>query len=133
MRLILIATFLLAPSVLMADNSDLLQPGEKIFRKCKACHKIGEGAKNGVGPALNNIVDMPAAQGDFDYSKALETAAKNGLIWDTASLAAFLKKPREFVSGTKMSYNGLRKDADIDAIIALLAANTTKPSGADIE
>jgi cytochrome c len=133
MKLILLAACLFAPTVLMADNSDLLKAGEKAFRKWKACHKIGEGAKNGVGPALNNIVDMPAGQGDFNYSGALKTAAENGLMWDDASLTAFLKRPRDFVAGTNMSFSGLRKDTDIDAIIALLAANTTKPSVADTE
>jgi cytochrome c len=128
MKWILCAALLLAPSVMMADDGDLLKAGEKVFRKCKACHKIGEGAKNGVGPILNEIVGMPAGQADFKYSGALKTATENGLIWDEASLTAFLKRPRDFISGTKMSFSGLRKDADIAAIIALLAANTTPAS-----
>jgi cytochrome c len=110
----------------MANDADLLKEGEKVFRKCKACHKISEGAKNGVGPALNDIVGLPAAaQSDFDYSGAMITAAENGLIWDEASLTKFLQRPKEFVKGTKMSFSGLRKDKDIIAIIALLNANTT--------
>jgi cytochrome c len=126
MRLILVAAFILTPIGAMASDDDLLKAGEKVFKKCKACHKVGEGAKHGVGPILNNILDQPAgAQSAFNYSAAMMTAAENGLVWDEASLAAFLKRPRDFVSGTKMSFSGLRKSEDVDAILALLRSHST--------
>jgi cytochrome c len=95
--------------------------GSKIFNKCKACHAVGEGAKKKVGPPLNEIVGNPAAQfPEFKYSKAMTEAAEGGLIWDTESLTVFLTKPKDLVPGTKMSFAGLRKQSDIDNIIAYL-------------
>lgn len=96
--------------------------GEKVFRKCKACHAVGEGAKNKVGPILNGIIGAAAgANGDFKYSKALIARAKDGLIWDEAALGAYLTKPKDFIDGTKMTFAGLRKEADISNVIAYLA------------
>ncbi|QFT60828.1 Cytochrome c2 precursor (plasmid) [Sulfitobacter sp. THAF37] len=98
------------------------EKGEKVFRKCRACHEVGPEAKDKSGPALNGIVGAAAgASPDFGYSKAMKEAAETGLIWDEASLAAFLTKPREFLKGTKMSFPGLRKEADAANVIAYLA------------
>ncbi len=95
--------------------------GEKVFRKCKACHEVGEDAKNKVGPILNNVLGQPAAQNpDFKYSSAMTEAAANGLVWDEESLTAYLEKPKEFMPGTKMSFAGLRKPEDIADVIAYL-------------
>lgn len=95
--------------------------GKKIFNKCKACHAVGEGAKNKVGPVLTGIVDSPAGQNpDFKYSPALIEAAEAGLVWDTESLSAFLTKPKDFIKGTKMAFAGLRKESDVENIIAYL-------------
>ena len=95
--------------------------GEKVFRKCKACHAVGDGAKNRVGPALNGVVDNPAGQnGDFKYSSGLQTAAAEGLVWDEEALEAFLTKPRDFIKGTKMSFAGLKDEDDIEDVIAYL-------------
>ncbi|MFD3191490.1 c-type cytochrome [Sedimentitalea sp. HM32M-2] len=95
--------------------------GEKVFKKCKACHAVGEGAKNKVGPTLNGIIGAPAgANADFKYSDALMAKASEGLVWDDESMAAFLTKPKEFIDGTKMSFAGLRKEDDIANVIAYL-------------
>jgi cytochrome c len=115
-----IATLLgaLASPVLAEGDA---KKGSKIFNKCKACHAVGEGAKNKVGPPLNGIVGNPAAQSsDFKYSGAMTEAAKGGLVWDTESLTIFLTKPKDLVDGTKMSFAGLRKQSEIDHIIAYL-------------
>lgn len=107
-----------------APDPELVAAGEKIFRQCKACHQVGDGAKNRVGPILNNIVGHPAGQVDgFKYSNVLMEMADDGLIWDEANLKAFLADPRGFMKGTKMSFAGLRKDGDLDAITAYLASN----------
>ena len=96
--------------------------GKKVFSKCKACHMVGEKAKNRVGPSLNGIVGAPAgAVEGFKYSKALMAMAEDGLVWDEAALAAFLTKPKEFMKGTRMSFNGLRKEADLANVTAYLA------------
>lgn len=95
--------------------------GKKVFNKCKACHAVGENAKNKIGPILNGIVDTAAGQNpDFKYSKALIEAADAGLIWDAEALSAFLTKPSDFLKGTKMSFAGIRKESDIENIIAYL-------------
>ena len=98
--------------------------GEKVFFKCKACHQIGEGAKNAVGPVLNGIVARKAGTyPDYSYSDANKNS---GLTWDEATLKEYLKNPRAKVSGTKMIFPGLPKDEDIDNVIAYL-----KQFGAD--
>ena len=98
--------------------------GEKVFLKCKACHQIGEGAKNAVGPVLNGIVGRKAGTySDYSYSDANKNS---GLIWDEATLKEYLKNPRAKVPGTKMIFPGLPKDEDVANVIAYL-----KQFGAD--
>ncbi|MFV1491924.1 c-type cytochrome [Phaeobacter sp. JH18-32] len=109
----------------IGPDPELVAKGEKTFRKCKSCHQIGAGAKSKTGPILNGIIGAPAAHVDgFRYSKALLAAAENGLVWDEAALAAFLANPKKYMKGTKMSFAGLKKDADIEAVIAYLKAAT---------
>lgn len=96
--------------------------GKKVFNKCKACHAVGEGAKNKVGPQLNGIIGRTAAQDeDFKYSKAMIEKGEEGLVWDDESLSAYLTKPKDFVPGTKMSFPGLKKEDEIENILAYLA------------
>lgn len=97
--------------------------GEKVFRKCKACHAVGEGAENKVGPVLNGVVDRAfgAVEG-FSYSDVLMEAAAEGKAWTPEELDAFLQKPRSYLKGTKMSFAGLRKDEDRANVIAYLAS-----------
>lgn len=105
-----------------APDPELVAAGENVFKKCKACHKVGDGAKDGTGPMLNGIVGAPAAHSEgFRYSNGLKDAAAVGLVWDTAAMTAFLTKPRDFIKGTKMSFVGLKDQEDIDAVIAYLS------------
>ncbi|MEP1201319.1 MULTISPECIES: cytochrome c family protein [Rhodobacterales] len=100
-----------------------LDAGEKVFRKCKACHAIGPDAKTKTGPVLTGILGAKAGSDpDFPYSKALVAAASKGLVWDEASLSAFLTKPRDFLEGTQMSFSGLRREKDVVNLIAYLAS-----------
>lgn len=95
--------------------------GEKVFRKCKACHMVGEKAKKRVGPPLNNIVGAKAgAQEGFRYSKAMKEKGEGGLTWTEETLDSYLKKPRKVVPGTKMAFPGLKKDDDRADVIAYL-------------
>ncbi|MFK7940511.1 MAG: c-type cytochrome [Roseovarius sp.] len=104
-----------------ALDPELVKQGEKVFKKCKSCHQLGDGAKNRAGPVLTGIVGAPAGMVDgFKYSKALKAAAEGGLVWDEESLSAFLAKPKSFLKGTKMAFAGLKKDEDLNAIIAYL-------------
>ncbi|KMK65475.1 cytochrome c family protein [Puniceibacterium sp. IMCC21224] len=98
------------------------EKGEKTFRKCMACHAVGEDAKNKVGPVLNGIVGRAAGvEAGFSYSAPLMDKAAEGLVWTPDTLAQFLEKPRDFIKGTKMSFAGLRKEAERDDVIAYLA------------
>lgn len=120
------APFLMALLVCLGTAANAegdLDAGEKVFRKCKACHAIGPDAKTKTGPVLTGIVGENAGSDpDFRYSKALAAAASEGLVWDQASLSAFLTKPRDFLDGTKMSFSGLRREKDVADLIAYLAS-----------
>lgn len=100
----------------------LIAEGEKVFKKCSACHQVGDSAKNRTGPILNGIFDRPAGMVDgFKYSADMVDAGTGGLIWDDATMHAFLEKPRDVVAKTKMAFAGLKKAEDRDAVIAYLA------------
>ena len=93
--------------------------GAKVFKKCKACHYVDR-KKNKSGPHLVNIVGRAAgAVEGFKYSKAM---AGSGLVWDEATLAGFLAKPKKYLKGTKMSFGGLKKESDIANVIAYLTS-----------
>lgn len=101
----------------------LVAKGESTFKKCSACHAVGAGAKNKVGPHLNGVVGRTIGGVDgFRYSGAFQGLADEGRVWDHESLAAFLAKPRDYIDGTKMAFAGLRDEADIAAVIAYLEA-----------
>lgn len=101
--------------------------GKKTFRKCQACHAIGEGAENKVGPVLNGVVGRKIASiADFKYSDALKDLAADKGTWTPEGLAAFLEKPRDYVKGTKMSFAGLRRPEERADVIAYLATFNTE-------
>ncbi|MEM7424891.1 MAG: cytochrome c family protein [Pseudomonadota bacterium] len=94
--------------------------GLKGFKKCSACHKAAEGAKAGVGPNLHGIVGKAMAGADgFAYSPALKEFGA-GKTWGYEELNAFLKKPKSYVPGTKMSFAGLKKGTDRANLLAYL-------------
>ena len=96
--------------------------GEQVFKKCKSCHEVGDGAKKRTGPPLNNIIDARAAlNADFRYSPAMKKAAEGGLHWSLEELAGYLENPKAFMPGTKMSFRGLKDEADRNDVIAYLA------------
>ena len=114
--------YVLAASALLgslgAASAQDAAAGEKVFLKCKACHQIGEGAKDAVGPVLNGIVGRKAGTyPGYSYSEANKNS---GLTWDEATLKEYLKNPRAKVPGTKMIFPGLPKDEDIANVIAYL-------------
>ncbi|WGR63372.1 c-type cytochrome (plasmid) [Paracoccus ferrooxidans] len=105
-----------------AADPALLAQGEKVFKKCAACHKVGDGAKNSTGPTLNGIVGSPAGKVEgFKYSKPLLAMAADGLVWDDASLHTYLENPKGMIKGGKMSFAGLKKEDERAAVIAYLA------------
>ena len=99
--------------------------GEKIFKKCAACHSIIKGGKNAIGPALYNVVGRKVgALEDYKYSKALTAYDKN---WTFEELNGFLIKPAKWIKGTKMAYAGLRKESDRASVIKYLNENSDNP------
>ncbi len=124
MHLKLISTSLILTVIaLPAFAGGDVDKGKKVFRKCKACHAIGEGAKNKVGPVLTGIIDAPyGINPDFKYSKAMKAKIEEGEVWTTENLTAFLRKPKDVISGTKMSFPGLKKAEDIENILAYIAS-----------
>ena len=104
-----------------AFDAELAKAGEKVFKKCKSCHQIGDGAKNKSGPVLNGIFDNTAGVVDgFKYSKVMRKAGEDGLVWSETELVAFLAKPKKYMKGTKMSFAGLKKEKDQLAIVEFL-------------
>ena len=111
-----------APAEVASVDPELVAKGEKAFRKCSACHQVGEGAKNRSGPVLNGVMGRVAgAVEGFKYSSALKDAAADGLIWDANTLSEFLTKPKAFLKGTKMGFAGLKDEEDRAAIAAYLS------------
>lgn len=103
------------------DNAALIAAGEGAFRQCKTCHEVGEGARNRTGPVLNGMVGRTIGSVDgFRYSSVFEEATAAGTVWTEESLAAFLADPRGMMPGTKMTFRGVRDEADIAALIAYI-------------
>ena len=97
--------------------------GEKVFIKCKACHENEKGV-NKIGPTLKGVVGRPAASvPDYKYSDAMKAKGAAGMVWDEATLTAYLPDPRKFVPGTKMAFAGLKKPEEVANVIAYLKAH----------
>ena len=102
-----------------------LATGEKVFKKCAACHSIVKGGKNNIGPALYNVVGRQVgAVTDYKYSKALTAYEKN---WSFEELNGYLLKPSKWIKGTKMAFAGLRKEKDRASVILYLNQNSDNP------
>jgi len=112
-------TALIAASGSASAEGDAAK-GKKIYKRCIACHNINK-EKNKIGPHLVDIVGRKAGIVEkYKYSKALLAKAAEGLVWDKASLSAYLEKPKGFIPKGKMPFAGLRKPADRDNVIAYL-------------
>ena len=99
--------------------------GEKIFKKCAACHSIVKGGKNNIGPALYNVVGRKiGVVNDYKYSKALTGYGKE---WTFEELNGYLIKPAKWIKGTKMAFAGLRKEKDRASVILYLNQNSDNP------
>lgn len=99
--------------------------GQSVFKKCKACHTLDNGGKNGTGPNLWNGVGRAKGQvAGFKYSNAL---LEKGGDWTYENLDAFLKKPKDYVPGTKMAFAGLKKATDRAAVIAYMRTYADAP------
>ena len=101
--------------------------GKAVFNQCKACHQVGPEAKNGLGPVLNGIVGRKAGEGaSYNYSDANKNS---GLTWDEATLRAYLTDPKAKVPGTKMIFPGIKREKQLDDLMAYLVGIKADGSG----
>lgn len=103
--------------------------GAELFtRQCSACHQIGEGAVNRVGPRLNGIFGRHAGSlPDFTYSKSIARMGADGLVWTLETLDAYIANPKALVSGTRMNYRGMAEATDRADLMAYLRAFSDRP------
>lgn len=121
-KVLVLSAAMLAIAAGAANAEGDAAAGEKVFKKCQACHAVGADAKNKVGPILNGIAGAPIGKhiAEFKYSKALTDLGDQGKVWDDAALTEWLKNPKTFAPGTKMAFAGLKKDDEIANVIAYL-------------
>ena len=111
-------------SAFLANAS--IESGEKLFKKCSACHTYEKGAADKVGPNLWNLINRPLANVDgFAYSKAL---SEFGGVWGYEELSQFLYKPKQYIEGTKMNFSGLKKSNDRADLILFLREQAEEPA-----
>ena len=102
-----------------------LQHGEKVFKKCSACHQIASGGKNMIGPNLWSVIGRTAGSvSDYKYSKAMIAYGKE---WTFEEMNSYLVKPQAYVKGTKMAFAGLRKEKDRASVILFLNSKGSNP------
>jgi cytochrome c len=101
-----------------AYGEGVAEAGAKVFTQCSACHTVGAGAQNGVGPVLNGVIGRTAGTyPGYRYSGAMR---KSGLTWDETTLMQYLRGPDKLVPGTKMAFPGIASDKDLADLIAYL-------------
>jgi len=123
---IMLALMLAASAIVLQAQPAAAQDGKaddgaEVFKKCRACHDVGPGAKNKVGPLLNGIVGRPVGTVDgFNYSEANKQAGAKGLVWTEEVMFKYLETPLAFMPGTKMAFAGLKDPQDRKDVIAYL-------------
>lgn len=116
----------ISEQISMFLTSASFEKGEKLFKKCSACHSYEKGGANKVGPNLWNIINRPKASiQDFTYSKALAEFSGN---WGYEELNQFLFKPKEYIQGTKMNFSGLKKEEDRADLLLFLREQADIPA-----
>jgi cytochrome c len=115
------ALFIAGVVVLTSTTASMAQDaaaGEKAFAICKACHQIGETAKNSVGPVLNGVIGRKAGTfAGYNYSDANKNS---GLTWDEATFREYIKDPKAKIPGTKMTYAGMKDEQKVNDLLAYL-------------
>jgi len=105
-----------------ANTVTPVQRGERLYRRCVACHTLGQGEKHKVGPNLYGVFGQIAgSKEDFNYSKAMKASE---IIWTEETLDAYLARPRDYIPGNRMSFVGLKKEEDRAAVIAYMKVKT---------
>jgi cytochrome c len=120
MKQLVALTLAIAASVGSAATAFAQDPaaGENVFKKCRACHQIGEGAKSGVGPHLNGLIGRPS--GSVEGYKYSEANKNSGVTWTEDAFKKYIADPRGFMPGNRMAFAGLKDAKEIDDLVAYL-------------
>ncbi len=128
-RLLALLGGMMIPTLGAADQIGDAEQGRKVFKKCQACHQVGPEAKNRIGPELNGIFGRHAgAVEGFKYSKSMNRAAADGLVWHLEELDAYLENPKALISGTRMNFRGLKDPQDRHDVLAYLRSFSDNPA-----
>jgi cytochrome c len=128
----LLVTILVSAFALPAYAQGDAEAGEKVFNKCKACHMVGDDAKNRVGPELNGVIGREIASvPEFKYSDAFLAKKEEGFTWAEENLTSYLADPKGFIAGNKMAFVGLKKPEEITNVLAYLAHESAEAEGGD--
>lgn len=113
----------------MADPNGDAKRGAPLFRYCKGCHAVGQGAVNRVGPHLNEIYGRRAAAIEgYRYSKDMKRAGADGLTWTDETLHVYIENPRSLVTGTRMKFRGIEDQQERADLLAYLRTFSASPS-----
>ena len=116
-------SFVLSAALLLAGlgsaQAQDAAAGEKVFTQCRACHQIGESAKNAVGPVLNGLFGRHSGSVEgYNYSPANKNS---GITWDEATFKEYIKDPKAKIPGTKMAFAGIKNETEINNLWAFIA------------
>lgn len=101
-----------------AASAQDVAAGEKSFNKCRACHQVGESARNIIGPVLNGLIGRKT--GTIDGYKYSDANRNSGLVWDETVFAEYIRDPRAKIPGTKMMFSGIKSEQEIKDLTAFL-------------
>ena len=114
----LVAAAALITALMATGLAQDVENGANVFKQCQACHSIGEGAKNKIGPELNGLDGRTAgAVPNFTYS---EPNKKSGIVWNEESFKEYIKDPRVKVPGTKMIFPGVKNEQQANDLWAYI-------------
>ncbi len=129
MRLVALLFFLFSLVPAFAADKGNLERGANVWKKCKSCHAVGPKARNKVGPHLNELFGRAAAGVEkFRYSKPMQRAGADGLVWAPDTLDIYLENPKALVSGTRMAFRGIKNADDRRDLLAFLCQYSASPA-----
>ncbi len=130
MRIALTVALALGMSgVAQADGLGDAEKGAKVFTQCKGCHQVGEGAETRIGPHLNGVFGRAAGSlEDVRYSPSMKRMGSDGMVWDAATLDAYIENPRALVSKTRMSFRGIKDAQERSDLLAYLRIYSDNPA-----
>ena len=120
-----LAALLLSLAALPALAEGDPAKGEKVFKKCAACHTVEEGAPSKAGPNLHGVVGRTSGTLEgFTFSEAMTKAGAEGHIWTAEEILKFVENPKQVIPGTRMTFAGLKKPEERADVLAFLTANS---------